>query len=225
MPLILHIDTSTENAIIAISKNENVINFITNDQQKDHASFLQPAIKQLLHQNNISIHQLNAVSVTAGPGSYTGLRVGMASAKGLCYALQIPLLALSTLQVMAFSVIENTNEPELYLYCPMIDARRMEVFTALFDDQLNEIQSPHALVLEPTSFDNIAREKQIIFSGNGTKKFIDLLSASPNLLVNSATISPSALVKISIQKFRQKEFADLSNVEPVYIKQTLYSFK
>lgn len=169
MPLILHIDTATENATISISQNETVIHSVTNDKQKDHASFLQPAIKQLLEQSNISIHQVNAVSVTAGPGSYTGLRVGMASAKGLCYALKIPLITLSTLQVMGLSVIENTNQPELYFYCPMIDARRMEVFTATFDDELKEIQPARALILEPLSFNEVMKRKPIIFSGSGAK--------------------------------------------------------
>ncbi len=219
MPLILHIDTSTENAIISISKNENVIHSITNNKQKEHASFLQPAIKQLLQQTNILIHQLNAVSVTEGPGSYTGLRVGMASAKGLCYALQIPLITLSTLEVMALSVIENTNEPQLYLYCPMIDARRMEVFTAIFDDQLNEIQSPRSLVLEPASFDNILQHKQIIFSGNGSKKFESLLTVPSTLLFSNTHISPSALIKICIKKFHRKTSADLANAAPAYIKE------
>jgi tRNA threonylcarbamoyladenosine biosynthesis protein TsaB len=225
MSVILNIDTSTENATVCISKNEKVIQFVTNNKQKDHASFLQPAIKKLLKQNNISIHELNAVAVTEGPGSYTGLRVGMASAKGLCYALQVPLITLGTLEVMALSIMEKTNKPESYLYCPMIDARRMEVFTALFDHLLNEILPPHALVLEPTSFDNIMQEKPIIFSGSGSKKFVNLLSIRHNLLVNNSAISASALTKISLQKFHQKGFADLSNVEPAYIKQNLYSFK
>ena len=225
MSVILNIDTSTENATVCISKNEKVIQFVTNNKQKDHASFLQPAIKELLKQNHISIHELNAVAVTEGPGSYTGLRVGMASAKGLCYALQVPLITLGTLEVMALSIMEETNEPESYLYCPMIDARRMEVFTALFDHLLNEILPPHALVLEPTSFNNIIQEKPIIFSGSGSKKFVNLLAIRHNLLVNNATISASALTKISLQKFYQKGFADLSNAEPAYIKQNLYSFK
>ncbi|MEP6596235.1 MAG: tRNA (adenosine(37)-N6)-threonylcarbamoyltransferase complex dimerization subunit type 1 TsaB [Ginsengibacter sp.] len=224
MPLILHIDTSTENAIISISKNENVIHSITNNRQKDHASFLQPAIKQLLQQTNILIRQLNAVSVTEGPGSYTGLRVGMASAKGLCYALQIPLITLSTLEVMAISVIENTNEPQLYLYCPMIDARRMEVFTAIFDDQLNELQSPRSLVLELTSFANILEYKQIIFSGNGSKKFENLFTSPSGLLFSNTYISTSALARICIKKFHKKKFADLSNAAPVYIKE-FYTIK
>lgn len=218
MPLILHIDAATENALIAISKNETVILSATNNKQKDHASFLQPAIKHLLQQSDISINQLNAVSVTEGPGSYTGLRVGMATAKGLCYALQIPLITLCTPEVMALSVIETTNKSHLYLYCPMIEARRMEVFTAIFDDKLNVIQSPHALIVEPTSFDEILDGKQIIFFGSGAKKFIDISSHS-NLRFSNTAISASSLVKTSILKFSKKQFTDLAGAEPVYLKQ------
>src|SRR5688572_23118107 len=155
MPLILNIDTATENATISISENENVVNFLSSNNQKDHASFLQPAIKQLLALNNFSIEQLNAISVTIGPGSYTGLRVGLATAKGLCYALNIPLITSGTLEVMALSVIKQTEEPESYLYCPMIDARRMEIFTGVYDHNLNEIIRPSAITLEPLTFDKL----------------------------------------------------------------------
>ena len=219
MPLILNIDTATEIATFCISKNESIIHFVVNDKQKEHSSFLQPAIKQLLKKSNVSIRQLDAVSVTAGPGSYTGLRVGMASAKGLCYALQIPLIALNTLEVMALSVIEKTNEPELYVYCPMIDARRMEVFTAMFDDELNEIQPPRALVLEPSSFDKAMHQKQIIFSGSGSKKFATLSLHQSSFLFSDLTISASALVKISTKKFKQQKFTELLNAAPAYIKE------
>src|SRR5438046_9780122 len=104
MPLILNIDTATEIATLSVSQDNLVLDFITNDNQKDHASFLQPAIKELFKKCDLQMQKLNAVAVTAGPGSYTGLRVGMASAKGLCYALNIPLITINTLEVMALSV-------------------------------------------------------------------------------------------------------------------------
>ncbi len=100
MSFILNIHTATKNAIISIAENEKVLSYVINTDQKDHASFLQPAIKQLLGESNLNLQQMNAISVTAGPGSYTGLRVGMASAKGLCFALKIPLVTLNTLEVM-----------------------------------------------------------------------------------------------------------------------------
>jgi len=217
MALILHIDTATVNAVVCISENEKVIDFFTNNNQKDHASFVQPAIKQLLQKNNISINQLNAVSVTEGPGSYTGLRVGMASAKGLCYALNIPLLALSTLKVMALSVIEHTTQPELYSYCPMIDARRIEVFTGLFDNELNEILPASSVILAATYLDDILQKKKIIFSGNGAQKFINL-SHHSNIIFSEKTISTSALATISTKKFNEKKFADLYTADSIYIK-------
>ena len=217
MALILTIDTATENATVGISKNEIPIRSITNNNQKEHASFLELAIKQVLQQSDISIHELNAVSVTNGPGSYTGLRVSMASAKGLCYALKIPLITISTLEAMALSVIENTIQPQLYLYCPMIDARRMEVFTAIFDNELNEVLSPQAIVLKPSGFKELIRIKPIIFSGNGARKFINM-AGDQGLKESHSLISDSALAHLSAQKYQQKQCANLSSAEPVYLK-------
>ncbi len=217
MPIILNIDTATENATISISQNDNVISFLSSNNQKDHASFLQPAIKQLLQLSNYSMDQLNAVSVTIGPGSYTGLRVGLASAKGLCYALNIPLITLGTFEVMALSVINYTKEPELHLYCPMIDARRMEVFTAVYDHNLNEIIAPCAIILEPETLDNLIQGKQIFFFGSGAKKFSNQ-SLNKNLKSSETTNLPQALAIFSLKKFQKKIFTDLTYSEPLYIK-------
>lgn len=218
MPLIVNIDTAGESATISISEKENVINFLSSNNQKDHASFLQPAIKQLLEVNNFSIDQLNAVSVTIGPGSYTGLRVGLASAKGLCYALNIPLITAGTLEVMALSVINQTEKPESYLYCPMIDARRMEIFTAIYDHNLNEIIRPSAIILESLTFDKLVQEKQIIFFGSGAKKFVTR-SLQTNLKFYEARTSVHALAKMSSKKFQKKIYTNLVYAEPLYIKE------
>ncbi|MEO6329855.1 MAG: tRNA (adenosine(37)-N6)-threonylcarbamoyltransferase complex dimerization subunit type 1 TsaB [Ginsengibacter sp.] len=218
MPLILHIDTATENAIICISENEHVIYSLTNSNQKDHASFVQPAIKQLLKKSDVLISRLEAVSVTAGPGSYTGLRVGMASAKGICYALKIPLITLNTLSVMALSVIKNTPEPGAYLYCPMIDARRMEVFTALFNEELKEIIPSVALTLKPDFLEDYMQNREIIFCGSGAEKFIKL-SDHPNLPYNNNIDTASSMAFLATKKFYQKEFANLLNADPEYLKQ------
>ena len=218
MAFILNIDTATENATVGISKNESPVCSLFSNNQKEHASFLEPAIKKVLQQSNISIHELDAVSVTNGPGSYTGLRVSMASAKALCYALKIPLITISTLEAMALSVIENTAQPQLYLYCPMIDARRMEVFTAIFDNELNEVLAPQAIILEPSSFNNLIKARPIIFSGSGSKKYINIAGNS-SLLSNFSLISNSALAKLSNHKYQHELFAELSSSEPVYLKQ------
>ncbi len=217
MPVFLHINTATENAIIGISENETVIDFLTNNNQKDHASFVQEAIKNLLQRTGISIKKLDAVSVTQGPGSYTGLRVGMASAKGLCYVLKIPLLTLNTLEIMALSVIEKNAEPERFLYCPMIDARRLEVFTALFDHKLNEVLPASSVIIEPGYLDDIIQKRSIILCGNGAKKFIDL-SPHGNLTFDETKISISALAKSSSIKFSNKQFSNLFTTDAAYLK-------
>ena len=145
--MILNIDTATEEASVCLSQDGNVIHTLLNDSQKDHAAWIQVAINTLLQKEGYTMQQIQAVAVTHGPGSYTGLRVGMASAKGICFALQIPLITINTLQVMAFGAInqwrslaENMKLP--LCFCPMIDARRMEVFTAVYNEALEEIISP-----------------------------------------------------------------------------------
>ncbi|HUP13519.1 MAG TPA: tRNA (adenosine(37)-N6)-threonylcarbamoyltransferase complex dimerization subunit type 1 TsaB, partial [Niastella sp.] len=142
--LILNIDTATDQAIVSLSKEGSVIGTLENNAQKDHAAWIQLAINSLLQKHGSAMHQLQAIAVTAGPGSYTGLRVGMATAKGLCFALQIPLITINTLQVMANAAIDQfllkaSQMPLPLCFCPMIDARRMEVFTAVYDKALQEI--------------------------------------------------------------------------------------
>ena len=145
MSLILNIDTATEKAHVSLSNDAVILQSLYNESQKDHAGFLQPAILRLVKDAAVSLKNIDAVAVTAGPGSYTGLRVGMASAKGICYALQKPLIALNTLEVMAASALYHPGihaANPVDLFCPMIDARRMEVYTALYNRQLETILAP-----------------------------------------------------------------------------------
>jgi tRNA threonylcarbamoyladenosine biosynthesis protein TsaB len=135
MPLLLHIETAVEGASLCLSDGPEIIGFAENPSQKDSAAWVQPGIQDLLHKSGVRLQQLAAVSVSAGPGSYTGLRVGLSSAKGLCYALGIPLLTISTLKMMAVAA----QSQEVDLLCPMIDARRMEVFAAVYNKELAEV--------------------------------------------------------------------------------------
>ncbi len=157
IPLLLNIDTATEHASICISRGEKVIDMEESSEQKNHAAFVQPAIVRLLAANQLQLADIDAVAVTIGPGSYTGLRVGLASAKGICYALNKPLVTVNTLQVMAQAayndcVLKGISIDEQTLFCPLIDARRMEVFTAVYDARLAEIEAPYALVTDADSF-------------------------------------------------------------------------
>ena len=162
MSLILNIDTAVQTSSICLSENDETLAVKINPSQKDSAAWLHVAIKELLHEKNLFLQQLEAIAVSEGPGSYTGLRVGMATAKGLCYALNKPLITINTLQMMAFAAPKQHQG----LLCPMIDARRMEVFTAIFDQNLNFILPPANLVLSETSFNDFLQKNKILFFGN-----------------------------------------------------------
>lgn len=216
MALILNIDTAVETALISISEGENVLAYVTNSNQKDHSAFLQPAIKTLLQQTNYTVKEIEAVAVTAGPGSYTGLRVGMASAKGLCYALKIPLLTINTLEMMALSSIKQSGNKQA-LYCPMIDARRMEVYTAVYDSNLSSVVSPTAMIIEANSFKKLL-ENPIYFSGSGTFKLKTIIQHS-NAKFLENEIAPQALAILSNRNYSNKMYADIAYASPFYLKE------
>jgi universal bacterial protein YeaZ len=218
MALILNIDTATETAVVSISENEKVMDFASNSNQKDHASFLHPAIKTLLKNIDLPINKLDAIAVTAGPGSYTGLRVGMAAAKGLCYALNIPLITLSTLEVMAQEIINKMNDPSA-LYCPLIDARRMEVFTAVYDHHLTEILKPCSMILEEGSFKDMIQKNKIYFSGSGSEKLKQLLDDKNAVYILNNEVTPEAMALLAYKHFVKQDFANISYSSPTYLKE------
>ena len=170
MALILNIDTSIDTTYVCIAKDEKILQSYFSDDQKSNATNLHTAIHDLLINQNFTPKDLDAVAVTIGPGSYTGLRVGLATAKGLCYALKIPLINVGTLEMMVHHAISNGGFTKS-LFCPMIDARRMEVFTAIYDDKMNEVLKPHAKIIEPQTFAEILLQNKIVFFGNGSKKW------------------------------------------------------
>lgn len=217
MAILLNIDTAIETATISISDNEKVIASFSNNNQKDHASFLQPSIKNLLQKVRLKINELNAIAVTSGPGSYTGLRVGMASAKGLCYALNIPLITINTLEVIGLSSINREKDMHAF-YCPMIDARRMEVFTAVYNYQLSEIIKPCSMILNEGDFNELLKTNKIYFSGSGAIKFKDITNNKDALFVIGEPTT-NAMAQLSYQSFANKNFADVLYASPVYLKE------
>lgn len=217
MSLLLNIDTSTENATISVAEDGNIIQAAGNNNQKEHASFLHESIKALLANASISMNALDAIAVTEGPGSYTGLRVGMSTAKGLCYALQKPLITICTLKMMAKdSTLNHTNDATLF--CPMIDARRMEVFTAVFNHKLESILKPCALILDEHSFSQMLLENNIAFSGNGAPKFKPVVT-SPNASFLSNSDFTKALALLSFEYYKTATFSDWVLSEPKYVKE------
>jgi tRNA threonylcarbamoyladenosine biosynthesis protein TsaB len=224
LPLILNIDTAVETASVCLANNGTMIAFEQSVEQKNHASFLQPAIQKIIQQSSISINSLDAIAVTFGPGSYTGLRVGLASAKGICYALHKPLITLNTLEVMAWAA-KQSIEPALFtdnqtpiLFCPMIDARRMEVFVATFNQQLQMQLATTAMILQEDSFITELTAHQVFFSGNGSTKLKNILKNS-NAYFIDVVYSATSMVAISEQYYQLQSFASLAYSEPFYGKE------
>jgi tRNA threonylcarbamoyladenosine biosynthesis protein TsaB len=219
MSLLLHIDTAVENASLCISKDGSLLKMAENKNQKDHAAWIHLAIEKLMKETGYNLDDLSAIAVSNGPGSYTGLRVGLATAKGLCYALNIPLVTLSTLEVMTYSAITHNSRLTTtnFLYCPMIDARRMEVFTALYDKSLNAIQPPHARVIAEKSFHEELENHKILFFGNGAEKSKTFIK-HPNAFFENIEQNASHMIQLAEQKIKVREFADTAYVEPFYIK-------
>jgi len=208
---ILNIDTAIQTSSVCIAENGKPLRTKINPSQKDSAAWLQTAIKEIMQEENLQLHQLDAIAVSEGPGSYTGLRVGMASAKGLCFVLHKPLIAVNTLLMMTAAAQPQTAD----LFCPMIDAKRMEVFTAVFDQELNTVVRPTNLILTENSFFDLLKKNTILFFGNGNIKF-EPICKHENAIFKMIEINASAMTELSFQKFQSKQFADLAYSQPFY---------
>jgi tRNA threonylcarbamoyladenosine biosynthesis protein TsaB len=210
---ILNIDTAVTTASICLAADDKPVVLQTNPSQKDSASWLHTAIKDLAEKAGVSLLQLDAIAISAGPGSYTGLRVGMSAAKGLCFALQKPLITINTLQMMAAAA----QGGDTALLCPMIDARRMEVFTAIYDQSLKELVPPANIILTEESFSNVLNLQKVCFFGNGSDKFKNI-SQSINACFKTVEANAKDMPALSFAAFRQNIFANLAYTEPFYGK-------
>lgn len=222
MNYLLNIHTATEEAIVNICEGEKVLHSLYSNDPKQHASFLHTAIKELLEKIQIKPKDLQAIGVTKGPGSYTGIRVGLAAAKGLCFALHIPLITYSTLEVMAITLIDKIKDENAF-YIPMIDARRLEVFTSVFDFNLNEITKGKALVLDHSSFSDIDDGKKIYFSGSGSLKFETISENKNAFFYPEISISSNALATCTNAYFVKRQFADIAWSQAEYYKEFYFS--
>lgn len=218
-PVILLIDTSLPAAFIALAAAGEIMYIENNDIPQEHASFIHVAIKKILHKAGMRIENLQAVAVNIGPGSYTGLRVGLATAKGICYAANLPLITLNGLELLAQAVINGTSEIQLQknIIIPMIDARRMEVFMAGYDGKMNLIIQPKAEILDINSFTEAEIFSHIYLTGNGAEKTKGLFSCKPYRIVNIPNLyKPMSMM--SLVKYEGLLFNSLNNLEPLYIK-------
>ena len=216
MSIILNIETATDVCSVCISKNDEIL--IIKEAEKDysHTAKITLLIERCCAEIGMSLKQLDAVAVSKGPGSYTSLRVGASTAKGICYALDKPLLAIDTLQSIAQA--SSREGREKFLYAPMIDARRMEVYTSLFDKGMNLLEETHAEIINEHSFQKYFEQGYtIVFSGNGAPKCQKVIK-SPNAIFSSEVCSAAYLVPLSFQAFQKKDFSDAAYFSPLYFK-------
>lgn len=216
MALILNIDTSTSVCSVALAKDSGIIAIKENNEGLNHSVLLGSYIDNILRENGMDVHQLDAIAVSMGPGSYTGLRIGISMAKGLCFGAGIPLIAVPTLQALAGSVSSIIQEDAWY--CPMIDARRMEVYTAFFDRNNRTMIDTKAEIIDENSFATILSEHKVYFFGNGSCKIKNILTTPNAHYIEKAETSAAHLVPLAEILFKQKQFVDTAYFEPFYLK-------
>ena len=216
---ILNIETATKNCSVALAKNgETILCKEISELGYSHAEKLHVFIEEICNESSIQLKDLQAIAVSKGPGSYTGLRIGVSAAKGLCYALDIPLISVDTLAVLASQAVSIAKENELVV--PMIDARRMEVYSSIFNNKLEKTREIEAQIIDENSFASI--ENNVYFIGDSSEKAKAVLTKS-NFIFLDEIVYPSAkeMSIISFQKFLNKDFEDVAYFEPFYLKDFL----
>ncbi|BAX79855.1 tRNA (adenosine(37)-N6)-threonylcarbamoyltransferase complex dimerization subunit type 1 TsaB [Labilibaculum antarcticum] len=224
MALLLHIETSTAVCSVALGKDGDLLALKETKEGMKHASHLTVFIGNILKENNFTPADLDGVAISMGPGSYTGLRIGVSTAKGICYGANLPLIAINTLQAMTKPLLDNTdvlaqiNNPEKAYYCPMIDARRMEVYTAFFNNKNELIRDISADIIDENSYSNELSEREIVFFGDGSSKCKEVIKSKNGIFIDSITTSAIGMIKLAEIKFQNKEFEDVAYFEPFYLK-------
>lgn len=223
MALILNIETSTEVCSVALAREGKVIHSRENLSGQNHAMLATVFIEELLNEANISMEQLDAVAVSGGPGSYTGLRIGVSVAKGLCYASRKPLIAITSLEAMAHYVIHNSEiikqtKTDNVLFCPMIDARRMEVYTSFYDKDCVLVRGIQADIIDHQSYLPFLENNTVFFFGNGSAKCREAIAHPNAIFIDGIITSSKYMVTLSEQDFQLNKFVDVAYYEPFYLK-------
>lgn len=224
--IILLLETATESCSVALCKGDEIIAEKYINEPKAHATLLAKYIQDILAENNLTVNECSAVAVSEGPGSYTGLRVGVSCAKGLCYGAEKPLIGVGTLDTIAQCAIDNNlmekgghsaEELKSCLVVPMIDARRMEVYTAVFDSAGKQLTKTEAVILDENSFGKELEAGPVLFTGNGSEKFKPLVN-HPNAIFAEQMPHACGMRVIASEKLNKKEFKDCAYFEPFYLK-------
>ena len=213
MALILNIETSTKNCSVSIAKNGEVLHYNEiNDGNYSHAEKLHPFILEVIEESNVDIHSIDAIAVGKGPGSYTGLRIGVSAAKGLCFSLNIPLISVETLLSLAHSVSVEDG----YII-PMLDARRMEVYSVVYNNKFEEHREIRAEVIDENSFSEFS-DANVIFLGDGAEKCKEVLKRPNFSFIKDKFPSSVQMAKLSYEKYKKNDIEDVAYFEPFYLK-------
>ena len=216
MPLILNIETSTKNCSVALFSGSKLISEKSLLSEKySHSETLTLFVEDVIKNSDYKLIDLDAISVSKGPGSYTGLRIGVSTAKGLSYSLNCPLISVSTLQSMAFYMSKKKSNYDLY--CPMIDARRMEVFSSFYNKKNNQIRDVRADIIDEDSYKK-ELENKVLFFGDGANKCKDLLTSGNSYFLDDIFPSATHMGILSLEKYNNKDFEDVAYFEPFYLK-------
>ena len=215
-PIVLHLETATTVCSVALFQGEKMLSLKEQDGGYSHAENLHLFIEEVMGEAGLSLANIDAVAVSQGPGSYTGLRIGVSAAKGLCYALDKPLIATETLHSMAEGMLAQSDAN---LLCPMIDARRMEVYSCIFDRNLNVVRELSAVIVDEHTFDDALESGSVAFFGDGAEKLKSLYEGRTNALFPGGGF-PSARFagKAGLQRFVNGQFEDVAYFEPFYLK-------
>ena len=221
MAILLSIETATSISSVALHRDGVLISKELNSVPQSTASQLAVMIQRLLKQSQIQPRELGGIVVTSGPGSYTGLRIGVATAKGLCYALAIPLIAVNSLELMTRQAIELNSESDVDWFCPMLDARRMEVYCLLMNRAGDIVQSTHARVIDQNSFAEELKKYKIVFFGDGAEKCKQVIQSPKALFLDGIHPTAEFLGYLGYGRWMNQQFENLGDFEPFYLKDFL----
>lgn len=215
--LILSIDTSTRGCSVSVHTDSGMLAGYDLYTDRSSSAMLTTLIKTSIEHAGYALSDIDAIAIAKGPGSYTGLRVGVSTAKGLCYALDKPLIAINTLAAMSLQINPFFKG---HLLCPMIDARRMEVYAAVFDDSNAFVWPTQAIIMKEDSFTDLLKDNKIVFFGDGAAKCKPLLADHPNAVFPDSEIRPSAKTvgELAVNAFKNNQFENISSFEPYYLK-------
>ena len=211
---ILNIETATKNCSVSVAENGNCIAIKElNNGHYSHAEVLHPFINEVLELANISMNDIHAVAVSKGPGSYTGLRIGVSAAKGLCFSKDIPLISINTLTSLAAACIKNEG-----IIIPMLDARRMEVYSAIFNHDFDEIRTIEAEIIDENSFSEYLSREKVYFLGDAVEKCKEILQHENAIFIEKTFPSAKEMCQLSFEKYKKNDIEDVAYFEPFYLK-------